>query len=203
MLPMDIWTVVAGYCDAAELVGLEGTCKWMAKETKKDWYWEGVVTSKFSGCQGLTGYKGIYKEVLQGTVQEIDLEVVKSSGGAYSHAYRCELMLKASEGVFCTASGVCSAEVVCQPKLPFLLTEIHAKGAGRGFSSPLRKFKVHDKMYTLTTPSDHHVFVPPVPALSTTLTVQLLEGTNKDENIDTEYIGFFGISLPSVAAGSV
>eukprot|EP01059_Diplonema_ambulator_P033836 TRINITY_DN7269_c0_g1_i1.p1 TRINITY_DN7269_c0_g1~~TRINITY_DN7269_c0_g1_i1.p1 ORF type:complete len:227 (+),score=42.27 TRINITY_DN7269_c0_g1_i1:64-681(+) len=199
VLPSDAWTHVAGFCDAKELAALQGVCVWMGKEMGADRYWGAVLTCRFEGMDGVVGGKEVYRRIVVGDVQEIEMKVVKNTGMEYSYNYRAELMLNPAEGVFCTAPGVCSADIECQPSIPFLLTEIHAKGAGRGYSSPLKKFATLGQTYVLSEPSEHHVFMPARPIYTEkNLMVQLLEGTKKDENIDTEYIGFFGIMLDNV-----
>ena len=208
----DAWGCVLTYCSTGTLLTLREVNSWFAQEASLDRNWVAKMAS-----QGLNGKEEVLEQAYKmlglmqvlrmcyvTPVQVVNMNLLHHTALEWSDHYRCEWMLNAQKGTFSTAPGVTHATVTCKADEPFLLTAIHAKGGGRGFTSPLKKFSISagsdfgtttERVFELEDPSQVHTFVFEPPVLAHTVAINLLQGVQKDQNIDTDYIIVHGTPL--------
>eukprot|EP01060_Flectonema_neradi_P019846 TRINITY_DN27366_c0_g1_i1.p1 TRINITY_DN27366_c0_g1~~TRINITY_DN27366_c0_g1_i1.p1 ORF type:complete len:227 (+),score=29.38 TRINITY_DN27366_c0_g1_i1:54-734(+) len=212
-LPLDIWRSVLGCCDLSTIVAMMSVNKSMQSLCSEDYMWNRLVLR----THGVQAKKGMGYDLCRyfatNVPSVIPVSLKNTDAPDWGTTFRCELMLK-PEGVFCTATGVVRANVVVSHTEKFVLTHVKAKGAGWGFSSPLKKFsivastntiesptaKVVDGTtlgpFTLSDPTQGQEFKLDQPIVTKDCLIQLIEGAQKEENIDTEYVFVCGHSIP-------
>eukprot|EP00754_Rhynchopus_humris_P038637 Rhum_TRINITY_DN21250_c0_g1::Rhum_TRINITY_DN21250_c0_g1_i1::g.173555::m.173555 len=201
----DVWTAVTPYCDNASLMSLKSVCRWFHAECARDRQWTERLRRLSAGLHGNAallrrmeswaeaGALGVCRAIAATPVVDVRLDLVHHTAVEWSHNYRCEHMLSPERGTFSTAAGVTNATVTCRAGAPFLLSCVRAKGGGRGFSSPLKRFAitaggVRTAEMELACPAEESVFVFDPPMLSHSVDIHLLAGSKQGENIDTDYI---------------
>ena len=213
VLPLDIWRTVLGHCDQNMINNVMKTNKSMLELCSEDQLWNKLAIATFKVKPRIGKGKELFRYFKDSTPVMIPVTLKYTDASDWGMTFRCELMLK-PEGVFCTATGVVRANVTVSHPERFLLTEVRAKGAGWGFSSPLKKFSVsatansmeqsgpdatnttHMEPYTLDDPTKEQTFKLSKPLVAKDVLIKLIEGAKKDENIDTEYVFIYGHKIP-------